>query len=153
EDVITYCESWGQRRQALPYETDGLVVKVDDLDQRRRLGAADKHVRWATAYKFQEEQAITKLLDIVIHVGKDGEQTPVATLEAVRLAGTTVQHASLHNAAQVKEKDIRIGDRVVVVKRGEIIPYVEHALPEARTGKEKPYVFPTTCPKCGSPTE
>src|SRR5262249_46617594 len=101
EDVITYCESWGQRRQALPYETDGLVVKVDDVDQRRRLGATDKHMRWATAYKFQEEQAITKLLDIVIHVGKYGEQTPVATLEAVRLAGTTVQHASLHNAAQV----------------------------------------------------
>lgn len=153
EDVIQYCEGFSEKkRSALPYEIDGLVIKIDDLGQQQRIGKTSKHVSWATAYKFEAEQGITKILDIVIHVGKYGEQTPVATLAPVRLAGTTVQHVSLHNAAQVEQKDIRIGDSAVVVKRGEIIPYVEHILPEARTGSEKPFVFPAKCPVCGSPT-
>jgi DNA ligase (NAD+) len=150
-EVIAYCESWAEKRFELPYETDGLVIKVNDLDQHRRLGATSKHVRWATAYKFEAEQGITKLLDIEIEPGKYGELTPVALLEPVRLAGTTVSRASLHNAAQLKQKDIRVGDQVVVVKRGEIIPYVEYALAEARKGGELVYEFPSACPVCGAP--
>src|SRR5207302_10330331 len=128
-------------------------IKLDDLEQRKKLGSTAKHVRWATAYKFEAEQGITKILDIEISVGKYGEQTPVARLAPVLLAQTTVQRASLHNAAQVQQKDIRIGDTVVVVKRGEIIPYVEHVLKELRTGEEKPYEFPKNCPVCGTPTK
>lgn len=152
DDVITFCESWAERRFALPYDIDGLVIKVDDLAQRQRLGATAKHVRWATAYKFEAEQGVTKLLDIEISVGKYGEQTPVAKLAPVQLAGTTVQHASLHNAAQIAAKDIRVGDTVVVVKRGEIIPYVENVVKELRSDAETPFVFPSTCPVCGAPT-
>jgi DNA ligase (NAD+) len=150
--VVAHCQSWADRRFDLPYDTDGMVVKVNDLGQQKRLAATSKHVRWATAFKFEAEQGITKILDIVVNVGKYGEQTPVATLASVRLAGTTVQHASLHNAAQVKQKDIRIGDTVLVVKRGEIIPYVEKALHEARTGHEKVFAFPDKCPVCQAPT-
>jgi DNA ligase (NAD+) len=152
DEIIAYCESWSERRPSLPYDIDGLVVKVDSLAQRQRLGSTAKHVRWATAYKFKEEQGIAKILDIQIFVGKYGQQTPVARLSPVRLGGTTVQNASLHNAAQIKQKDIRVGDTVVVVKRGEIIPYVEHALHELRTGKEKVFQFPANCPMCGAPT-
>jgi DNA ligase (NAD+) len=153
DEVIAYCQSWEDKRNSLPFDIDGMVVKVDDLAQRQRIGTTGKHVKWAIAYKFEAEEGITKILDIVIHVGKYGEQTPVATLAPVRLAGTTVQHVSLHNAAQIKAKDIRIGDSAVVVKRGEIIPYVEHILPEARSGKEVPYQFPKKCVACGSPTK
>jgi DNA ligase (NAD+) len=153
DDVIKYCDSWSEKRFELPFETDGLVIKVDNLEQRQRIGSTSKFVKWAIAYKFEAEQAIAKLLDIEISVGKYGEQTPVAHLSPVRLAGTTVQRASLHNAAQVKEKDIRIGDSVVVVKKGEIIPYVVESLAEARTGKEKPFEFPRQCPVCGAPTK
>lgn len=153
DEVITYCDSWSEKRFDLPFETDGLVIKVNDLGQRERIGMTSKFVKWAIAYKFGAEQAIAKVLDIEISVGKYGEQTPVAHLSPVRLAGTTVQHASLHNAAQVHEKDIRIGDSVVVVKRGEIIPYVEQSLHEARTGGEKRFEFPKKCPVCGAATK
>ncbi|MCI0464911.1 MAG: NAD-dependent DNA ligase LigA [Gemmataceae bacterium] len=153
DEVIAYCQSWDEKRLQLPFETDGMVVKVDDLAQRQRIGTTGKVVKWAIAYKFEAEQAISKILNIEISVGKYGEQTPVANLEPVRLAGTTVSRASLHNAAKLKEKDIRIGDKVVVVKRGEIIPHVEYALHEARTGTEKPYEFPKKCAVCGSPTK
>jgi DNA ligase (NAD+) len=152
DEVIAHCEAFNERRFALPYDIDGLVIKVNDLAQRQRLGATAKHVRWALAYKFEAEEGITKILDIEISVGKYGEQTPVARLAPVILAQTTVQYASLHNAARVKEKDIRVGDTAVLVKRGDIIPYVERVLPELRTGKEKPFVFPEKCPACGAPT-
>jgi DNA ligase (NAD+) len=152
DEVIAFCEAFAQRRFELPYEIDGLVIKVEDLEQREQLGSTSKHVRWALAYKFEAEAAITKLLDIEISVGKYGEQTPVARLAPVQLAGTTVQYASLHNAAQVQQKDIRVGDMVVVVKRGDIIPYIEHSLKENRTGAEQPFVFPSACPVCGAPT-
>ncbi|MFO0877151.1 MAG: NAD-dependent DNA ligase LigA [Gemmataceae bacterium] len=151
-DVIAECERWNERRSSLPYDIDGLVIKLDDLEARDRLGATSKHVRWATAYKFEAEEAMTRILDIEISVGKYGEQTPVARLEPVTLAQTTVQYASLHNAAQVKQKDIRVGDMAVVVKRGDIIPHVEHVLPELRTGNEPPFLFPSNCPACGAPT-
>jgi DNA ligase (NAD+) len=153
DEVIAACHAWTEKRFTLPYDIDGLVIKLDNLEQRAKLGSTAKHVRWAIAYKFEAEEGITKILDIEISVGKYGEQTPVAKLAPVILAQTTVQYASLHNAAQVKEKDIRVGDTAVVVKRGDIIPHVEHILPEMRTGKEKPFVFPSKCPECGSPTK
>ena len=152
EEVIAYIETWNEKRLDLPYETDGMVIKVNDFGQQKRLGAKAKATRWAIAYKFEAEQAITKLLNIEVQVGKYGDLTPVAHLSPVQLCGTTVSRASLHNAAQLKAKDIRVGDSVVVVKRGEIIPYVEEALHEARKGDEKEYVFPSKCPVCGAPT-
>lgn len=151
EEVMTYCESWDKRRAELPYETDGLVIKVNDFAQRQRLGMTSKSPRWVVAYKFAAEQKLTKLLNIDVEVGKQGTLTPVAYLEPVQLAGTTVRHASLHNEDFIKSKDIRIGDMVVVEKAGEIIPYIVRSEPEARTGKEKHFHFPRTCPSCGGP--
>ncbi len=152
EEAIAYCASWSDKRFDLPYETDGMVIKVNDFDQQRRLGATNKEPRWAVAYKFETEQAITKIREIQIDVGKDGVLTPVAVFDPpVQLCGTTVSRASLHNAAQIEQKDIHVGDSVVVVKRGEIIPYVEQALHDARTGDEKVFKFPHKCPVCGAP--
>jgi DNA ligase (NAD+) len=160
DEVIDYCTTWEEapeggraKRFELPFEIDGLVIKLDDLKQRQMLGSTARHVRWATAYKFEAEEGFTKVLEVVIHVGKYGEQTPVLTVAPVHLCGTTVQHVSMHNAAQMKQRDVRVGDTVAVVKRGEIIPYVERVLPELRTGAEKPYVFPSKCPECGSPVQ
>jgi DNA ligase (NAD+) len=151
EEVIAYCASWSEKRFDLPYETDGMVVKVNDFDQQRRLGATNKEPRWAVAYKFETEQAITKIREIQIEVGKYGELTPVAHFEPpVQLCGTTVSRATLHNAARIEERDIRIGDSVVVVKRGEIIPHVEQALHDARKGDEKVFQFPSKCPVCAA---
>lgn len=152
-EVIEYCGSWEKRLGDLPYETDGLVVKVDDLDQRRRLGATSKAPRWVVAYKFEQEQAITKLRDIGIQVGKNGTLTPVAHLDMVQLAGTRVSNASLHNADYIRTKDIRIGDTVVVLKAGKIIPYVLRSEPGLRTGKEKVFHWPEKCPVCESPVK
>ena len=153
DDVIKYCESWANKRNELPYDTDGLVIKVDDFAQRRRLGTTSKSPRWVVAFKFPAEQALTKLVSIDLQIGKQGTLTPVANLEPVKLAGTTVKRASLHNAEFIKSKDIRIGDMVVVEKAGEIIPYVVRSEPGARTGNEKQFHFPKTCPFCGSPVE
>ncbi|MHB1423338.1 MAG: NAD-dependent DNA ligase LigA [Gemmataceae bacterium] len=151
EEVIVYCDSWADKRFDLPYETDGMVIKVNDFDQQRRLGATSKEPRWAAAFKFEAEQAITKIREIQIEVGKDGTLTPVALFDPpVQLCGTTVSRATLHNAAQIELKDIRVGDSVIVVKRGEIIPYVEQALHDARKGGEKVFKFPTKCPVCGA---
>jgi DNA ligase (NAD+) len=151
DGVIAYCASWEHKRAELPYDTDGLVVKVDDFDQRRRLGVRSKAPRWVVAYKFAAEQALTKLREIELSVGKQGTLTPIAHLDPVRLAGTTVSRASLHNADFIASKDIRVGDMVVVEKAGEIIPYVIRSEPGARTGHEKPFHFPAKCPVCGSP--
>lgn len=151
--VIDYCASWADRRNDLPYETDGMVIKVNDLAQRRRLGATSKAPRWVVAYKFAAEQALTKLTKIEVQVGKTGTLTPVAYLEPVRLAGTTVTRASLHNADEIARKDICVGDMVVVEKAGEIIPYVVRSEPGARTGAETVFHFPTHCPECGAPVE
>jgi DNA ligase (NAD+) len=153
EAVIKHCDSWTEKRHALPYETDGMVIKVDDFKQRRRLGATSKAPRWVVAYKFEAEQALTRLLAIEVQVGKTGTLTPVAHLEPVQLAGTTVSRASLHNADEIARKDIRVGDMVLVEKAGEIIPYVIRSEPGARTGGEKVFHFPKKCPVCGSPVE
>jgi DNA ligase (NAD+) len=151
DQVIDYCQSWADKRHSLPYDTDGLVLKVNSFEQRERLGSTSKVVRWARAFKFPAEQAKTKLLAVEFSVGTQGVLTPVAHLNPVRLAGTTVARASLHNEDQIKQKDIRIGDTVVVEKAGEIIPYVIRSIAEERTGKEKKIVFPSACPVCGSP--
>jgi DNA ligase (NAD+) len=153
DKVIKYCNSWAERRNDLPYETDGMVVKVNDLEQRRRLGTTSKAPRWVVAYKFAAEQALTKLHTIEVSVGKTGTLTPVAHLEPVQLAGTTVKRASLHNADEIARKDIRVGDMVLVEKAGEIIPYVIRSEPSARKGGEKVFHFPKKCPVCGSPVE
>jgi DNA ligase (NAD+) len=150
--VIAYCDSWSEKRHTLDYDTDGMVIKVDDFDQQRRLGYTAKSPKFVVAYKFPAEQAKTRLKDVEISVGRDGVLTPVAILEPVRLSQTTVSRASLHNAEQMEAKDIRVGDLVVVYKAGEIIPYVERSIPEARTGSEVPYRFPDACPLCKSPT-
>jgi DNA ligase (NAD+) len=152
QGVIDYCNSWTEKRHQLDYDTDGMVIKVDDFDQRRRLGATAKVPRWVSAYKFAAEQATTRLKSIELSVGKDGVLTPVANLEPVRLSQTTVSRASLHNADQLELKDVRVGDLVVVEKAGEIIPQVVRALHEAREGDLPKFQFPAACPVCGAPT-
>jgi DNA ligase (NAD+) len=153
EKVIEYCVGWEKKLGDLPYETDGLVIKVDDLDQRRRLGNTNKSPRWVVAYKFEQEQAITRLREIEVFIGKNGVLTPRAHFDTVQLAGTKVTYASLFNADYIRSKDIRVGDMVVVIKSGKIIPYVLRSEPGLRTGKEQVYKFPTKCPVCGSPVE
>lgn len=154
EAVVAYCQTWADKRHELPYETDGMVIKVDDVGQRRRLGVTSKFPRWARAYKFAAEQAVTKLAMIEVQVGRTGKVTPVAHFDPpVRLAGTTVSRATLHNADEIARKDVRVGDSVVVEKAGEIIPQVVRVETAARTGAEKPFRFPKTCPVCGSPTK
>ncbi len=154
DDVIDYCNSWNEKRHDLPYDTDGMVIKVNRYDYRQRLGYTSKVPRWARAYKFEAEQAITKLGGVEFSVGKFGELTPVALLDPpVRLGGTTVSRASMHNASMVEKLNVRYGDMVVVEKAGEIIPQVMSVVVESRTGKEKQIVFPDKCPVCGAPTE
>jgi len=151
--MLEHITGWAERRHDLPYETDGMVIKVNDFDQQRRLGYTSKAPRWVVAYKYEAEQALTRLLKIEVQVGKTGILTPVAHLEPVKLAGTTVARASLHNAGEIARKDIRIGDTVLVEKAGEIIPYVIRSEPGARTGSEKAFHFPSKCPVCGAPVE
>jgi len=150
DEVIEYCEKWHERRHDLPYEIDGLVIKVNDVNVYEDLGATAKAPRWATAYKFPAEQAVTTVKDIIVRVGRTGVLTPTAILEPVSLAGTTVSKATLHNQDIIDEKDIRIGDRVVVQKAGDIIPEVVEVKKEERTGTEKKYTIPSKCPECGS---
>ncbi len=153
DGVIQYVQSWADERHKLDYDTDGMVVKVDSFDQQERLGATSKAPRWATAYKFETEQAITRIKHIELSVGKDGVLTPTAKFDPpVELCQTMVSNATLHNAAQIREKDVRIGDQVIVIKANEIIPYVVGVVKEVRTGKEKVFEFPSKCPVCGAPT-
>jgi DNA ligase (NAD+) len=154
DEVIAFCDSWNQKRHDLPYETDGMVIKVDDFAQREKLGYTSKFPRWARAFKFAAEQALTKVARIEVQIGRTGKLTPVAWFDPpVRLAGTTVRKATLHNADNIKEKDIRIGDSVVVEKAGEIIPQVVRVETSARTGTEQVFKFPKKCPICGAPTK
>jgi DNA ligase (NAD+) len=152
DEVIAYCREWDKKRKELPYDTDGIVIKVNDWDQREKIGYTAKVPKWAKAYKFEAEQGVTKLGAVVFHIGKFGELTPVATFDPpVELAGTTVTHASMHNASWVAEKDVRIGDTVVVEKKGEIIPQVVDVLKTDRKGTEKVIKWPENCPECGAP--
>ena len=150
DEVWQFIEEITEQRNDLPYAIDGMVIKVDDLDAQNRLGSTVKVPRWALAYKFPAEEVITKLLDIVVTVGRTGRITPNAVLEPVRVAGTTVSAAQLHNEDMIKEKDIRIHDDVVVRKAGDIIPEVVRPLLERRNDTQAVYHFPTHCPICGS---
>jgi len=153
DKVIEHAERWSTERNTLDFQTDGLVVKVDDLNQRERLGTRSKSPRWTIAFKYEAEQAVTRLVGIHVQVGKTGKLTPVAELEPVQLAGTTVKRASLHNADELERKDIKIGDTVVIQKAGEIIPQVVRVETAARKGGEHRFHFPQTCPSCGAKVE
>lgn len=148
--VITLCSQWEQKRKELGYEIDGLVVKVDSFSSQQQLGFTSKAPRWCISYKFPAAQAETKLLKIEVQVGKSGKLTPVAHLEPVQLAGTTVARASLHNFDEVARKDVRIGDTVIVEKAGEIIPQVVRVVEEKRPADAKAFVPPKRCPACDS---
>lgn len=151
EEVIKHCTEWETRRKTIPYDMDGLVIKVNNIEYEGRLGSTAKNPRWLIAYKFSAEQAETKLLDIKLQVGRTGAVTPVAVLEPVFLAGSQISRATLHNEDEIKRKDIRIGDIVVIEKGGEVIPKVVGVKESLRTGKEKPFVMPAECPVCRSP--
>ena len=148
--VISYLKKWETKREGLPYNTDGAVVIVNSIAQEKRLGYVGKSERWMIAFKFPAEQGATKVLDIIVQVGRTGALTPVAILEPVKLAGTVVSRATLHNDDEIKRLDIRVGDTVVVQKAGDIIPDVVQVLTKLRTGTEKKFVFPKKCPQCGS---
>ncbi|MEH7342905.1 NAD-dependent DNA ligase LigA [Bacillus sp. JJ1532] len=149
-EVIEYVEKWTKERPQLAYEIDGIVIKVDSFEQQQDLGTTAKSPRWAIAYKFPAEEVITTLKAIELSVGRTGVVTPTAILEPVRVAGSTVQRASLHNEDLIREKDIRIGDQVVVKKAGDIIPEVVNVLADRRTGEEEEFHMPTHCPECES---
>ena len=151
EDVIRFAEHWREPRHQLPYETDGVVVKVDRFDFQRRLGMVSRAPRWAIAYKFPPEQVETTVEDIVPYVGRTGTLTPVAHLRPVKVAGSTVARATLHNLDEVRRKDIRIGDQVLLHKAGDVIPEVLRPLIARRTGKEREYRMPQRCPVCDTP--
>ncbi|WP_422784831.1 NAD-dependent DNA ligase LigA [Sporolactobacillus laevolacticus] len=150
QEVFDYIREFTEKRDALPYGIDGIVVKVDSMDQQRQLGNTVKSPRWMIAYKFPAEEVVSTLEAIEISVGRTGAVTPTAVLTPVSVAGTTVKRASLHNEDLIREKDLRIGDRVVIRKAGDIIPEVVNVLVEQRTGKEEPFSMPTHCPECGS---
>jgi DNA ligase (NAD+) len=150
EGVIEYVNSWVEKRPDLPYDIDGIVIKVDSLDQQAELGTTAKSPRWAIAYKFPAEEVVTTLKEIELSVGRTGVVTPTAILEPVQVAGTTVGRASLHNEDLIREKDIKIGDKVVIKKAGDIIPEVVNVLAEQRTGNEVEFHMPTECPECDS---
>ncbi len=153
EEVISYCQELTSERHNFPYEIDGLVIKVNDLGQQRELGYTAKSPRWAIAYKFPAEQAETEVQEIIINVGRTGVLTPTAVLRPVALAGSTVSRATLHNIDYIREKDIRIGDHVLIHKAGDIIPEVVRVLTEKRSGRERLFAMPANCPECGSVTE
>jgi DNA ligase (NAD+) len=151
EDVIAYTKEFEPHRHDLPYEIDGLVIKVNDLATSRDLGVVGKDPRGAVAYKFPSEEATTKLIGVTANVGRTGVLTPTAVLEPVFVSGVTVKQASLHNYDLIEQKDIRIGDTVIVKRSGEVIPYVVGPIVAARTGQEREIQPPTTCPVCNSP--
>lgn len=150
DEVIAYCAQWEERRDELDYEIDGVVIKVDDLATQERLGAAGRDPRWAIAFKFKAREARTKLLDIVITVGRTGTLNPNAVLAPVKIGGVTVQNATLHNAEYIASNDIRVGDTVLVVRAGDVIPRVVGPILSERKGNPPTFVMPDTCPVCGA---
>jgi DNA ligase (NAD+) len=150
DGVIAFLEAWREKRHELPYETDGVVVKVDRYDQQGRLGMVARAPRWAIAYKFPPEQVETVLEDIVPYVGRTGTLTPVAHMRPAKVAGSTVARATLHNLDEVRRKDLRIGDWIVLQKAGDVIPEVVRSIPERRTGAEREFEMPAACPVCGT---
>lgn len=150
QEVWNFIEEMTEKRNTLPYEIDGIVIKVNNLEQQERLGYTAKVPKWAIAYKFPAEEVVTKLKDIIFTIGRTGQITPNAVLEPVRVAGSTVQRATLHNEDNVKNKDIRVGDYVVVRKAGDVIPEVVRSLKERRNGTEKEFEMIDECPYCHS---
>jgi DNA ligase (NAD+) len=148
--VVGFCESWRERRHELEFETDGVVIKVDDLASRQQLGTTSKFPRWAVAFKFPALQARTRLLRIAVNVGRTGAVTPFAMLEPVKLAGSTISMATLHNAEDVTRKDVREGDTVIIEKGGDVIPKVVGPVLAERPESSQPWEMPTECPACGS---
>lgn len=151
DEVLKYCRSWQEKKQELDYVVDGMVIKVDSYSLQRELGATSRAPRWQIAYKFPAERQVTRLLDIIVQVGRLGKLTPVAVLEPVHLSGTVVRRASLHNQDEIDRKDIRIGDTVRVEKAGEIIPQVVGVIKEKRPKGTKKFHLPKRCPVCGGP--
>jgi len=149
-EVISYCQEMERKRYELDYEVDGVVVKVNSLDQERRLGSTSRHPRWAIAYKFAAHQATTRVREIIVGVGRTGALTPVALLEPVELGGATVSRATLHNEDEVARKDIRVGDTVLVERAGEVIPQVVKVVQEKRMPGSCPFAMPRKCPVCGA---
>ncbi len=150
DEVIAYCQDWENKRESYPYEVDGMVIKVNEIYLYDKLGFTSHHPRWAIAYKFKANQATTRIKDVIFQVGRTGIITPVAKLEPVKVGGVIVSSVSLFNEDFIHQKDIRIGDLVLVERAGEVIPYIVKAIKEARTGNEKPIEFPKNCPSCGS---
>jgi DNA ligase (NAD+) len=150
EDVQNFLKSWHSKRDELPYEIDGIVIKVDDKEQQKTLGFTAKAPRYAIAYKFPAVQSTTKILDIHVQVGRTGALTPVAVLQPVRVAGSTISRATLHNEDEIERKDVRIGDTVIIQKAGDVIPEVVEVLKDLRMGDEKKFNFPHRCPVCNS---
>lgn len=150
EEIIHSCETWKEKRDTLPYEIDGIVIKVNDFEQQRRMGCTAKFPRFAIAYKFPAEEATSKILDIVVQVGRTGAITPVAVLQPTPVAGSIVSRATLHNEDEISRLDVRIGDTVVIQKAGDVIPAVVSVLKNLRDGKEHQFFMPKQCPMCGS---
>jgi len=150
EEAINYCKAWENKKSELNYEIDGMVIKLNQLNLREELGSTSKSPRWAIAFKFPAEQMTSVIKDIIVGVGRTGTLTPVAILEPVVISGSKVQRATLHNEDEIRRKDIRIGDTVLIQKAGEIIPEVVKVIKEKRSGKEKVFNIPEKCPVCGS---
>lgn len=151
DQVISFCQKWTEKRDSLPYEIDGIVIKVNNLSQQQEMGFTAKAPRFAVAYKFPAKQVTSRILDIVLQVGRTGAITPVAIMTPTLVAGSTVSRATLHNEDEINRKDIRIGDTVILQKAGDVIPEVVEALKDLRTGNEKIFRFPHNCPVCNSP--
>jgi DNA ligase (NAD+) len=149
-EVIDYCKAWQERRKELPYDIDGVVVKVNSISQQKRLGFTLKSPRWAVAYKFPAQQATTVLKNILVQVGRTGVITPVAELEPVECAGVMISRATLHNFDEIRRLEIKIGDRIVLERAGEVIPKIIKVVTSVRTGKEREFRIPKICPACGS---
>ena len=149
--VMAFCHTFEEQREGLPYEIDGVVIKVNNVELQQRMGSTTHHPRWAIAYKFKARQATSKLIKVDFQVGRTGSVTPVAKIEPVHIGGVTVTSVSLFNPDVVKEKDVRIGDTVVVERAGDVIPYIVKALPDLRNGSEQKIIFPKLCPVCKDP--
>ncbi len=151
QDVIKYCEQFEQQRDNLPYEIDGMVVKVDQLEIQEKLGMTSHHPRWAIAFKFKARQATSKLIGVEYQVGRTGAVTPVAKIDPVTVGGVTVSSISIHNEDYIKEKDLQLGDTILIERSGDVIPQVVKSFPELRNGSERVIIFPKECPVCGHP--
>ena len=153
EEVREYYRGMLDRRNDLPYEIDGIVIKVNDFSLQEKLGELSRSPRWAVAWKFPPQQEHTRIKDILVSVGRTGALTPVALLEPVRIAGVEVSRATLHNEDEIRKKDVRIGDTVVIQRAGDVIPDVVKVIESRRTGEERPFIMPEQCPVCGSRVE